>query len=184
MPWEVPIPLSTWALVTIFPPCRHLELLSWRDILRPTWCRSLACCDSSTGLLIGCWSEEELRLYHWSSSSHRSCARFVFLSGIDCPVVPLCSSMQTRLFYSAISNFLRALANVESRTSMSRIIRPNFEHDDFHSFIFLAESNSLIHTHIAYVGKLEVDNFTRSSSSKCRWIGKFWDLILSASFFF
>ena len=76
-------------LVRFFTLSLHLELLSWREVFRATWCRSLARCHPSTRFLK---QFVEVKKSFGSStdleSSHRSSKRFVFLSRVDCPVVP------------------------------------------------------------------------------------------------
>ena len=144
--------LSTGAVVCAkFPTCLHRELLSWGEVLRPTLRRSAARCHSSTALSIERWSQEKLRLFHWSWSSHTSCKRFVFLSEIDCPVV---SSPLPRgvAFWNQ-----RSATSWEHSQFLNRVPRcPSIELDDFTSSIMLAESSSLIHTK-ASVRKLTLE---------------------------
>ena len=85
----------------------HRELWSKREVLCPTWRRSLV----------------RGHFLHWTlnrsmKSRRASPVPLIFLPGTDCPVVPCYSSMQTRVFKSAVRNFLRAPATWESSTSL------------------------------------------------------------------
>ena len=126
--------------------------------------RSLARCLHSTGLSWSRCSQQELRLFHWSWHSQRSCKRFVFLPGIVCPVVP--SALPCRLASwnrGSETSWEHPPFFFKSVTSKLGIFRPKIELDNFSSSIFSAESISLIHT-IASVGKLELE---QTSLWKC-----------------
>ena len=152
-------------LVQIFQYFLHRAFWSWREVLRRTWCRSLAHCHSSTVLSVDRWSQEELRLFHWSWSCQRQCKQFVFHSGIDCPVVsfPLPSWSQRSTTSWEHSLFLK------SSTSMSGSIGPNVELDDFNSSMFPGWTDFFDPSHCFLLNNLSWSKLHFwSSSSKSR----------------